>query len=176
MNIIWNLQHDNNCEQVKLVYNIYIRSKTLYVNDKKILSSIKLNSDNEFSFTLNSMEYKIHLTPEDYGYTGWLITPEGKKIYPETKNRVYYKTPLWIIPFVIINMFIPVISVEALTPWVIGILSSYVCANFAKKPKLNIKTKVLISSVISILAWCSYYIFYLSVKRYGMNGGFLPFK
>jgi hypothetical protein len=176
MNIKWSMPQDNSIVQVELIYNVYTGRKKLYIAGKEILSLRKIIPNTKISFSYKNKEYKLQLIPEGYGYTGNIITPEGDEVYPDAKNKVLYKIPLWILPFVIINMAIPIISVEAFTPWIIGISSSYITARFARRPELSSKIKTLISFTISTLAWTSYYMFYLFAKKSGISGGFISFK
>lgn len=176
MNIQWTILQANKTIQVMLVYNIYTGSKKLNVDGKEILSFRKIRFNNEIKFNYNNKEYRLQLIPEGYGYTGYVIPPDGEKIYPEVNNKPYTRTPLWIIPFVLFNMAIPIVSVEAFTPWLIGISSSYMTSKLAQKSGLNLKVKVAASFAISLLAWVLYYIFYLLIKKYGMSGGFISFK
>lgn len=176
MNIKWTILQNDRLIQVKLIYNVYVGSKKLYVDDKEILSLRKMNLIGEIGFRCSDKEYKIQLAPEGYGYTGYIITPDGEKIYPEVKAKASYKTPLWILPFVIVNMAIPIISVEAFTPWFLGIVSSYLSARVAQSPVLNSKMKPVALLAISLSSWAAYYMFYLIAKKSGIHGGFISFK
>lgn len=176
MSIQWIIQEHDKLIHVKFTYNVYWGSKKLYIDEKEILSIKKLNFNDEISFTHSDKEYKLHLVPDGYGYTGYLVTMDGEEIHPETSNKVYNKTPLWILPFVIVNMTIPIISVEAFTPWLIGILGSYITAKFAQRPTVKTKLKAAASLAISLLAWTAYYVFYLKIKKLGINGGFVSIK
>lgn len=175
MKLIWNFFEEAKRLEAVLLYNVYIERKELYIDNEKVLLIKRNNSSNDFSFIYNDKEYGLELIPDGHGYSGYVITPEGEKVPPKMENKILNKTPLWMIPFVIVNIIIPVISVEAVTPWIIGILASYITAEIAQKQGLNTKVKVAIALIISIFAWVVSYVYYLMVSSIGLNGGFIPF-
>ena len=175
MNIVWNIIEENREVKVLLVYNMYLGTKKLYVDNTLILKLKGLNKNSYINFKYNDKDYNIHLLPEDYGYTGILVIPDGDKISSNINAKRNNKTSLWIIPFVIINMSIPIVSIEAFTPWVIGIVASYITAKVSQGEYLSLKSKALIYIVISILAWIMCYMFYLVAKKQSASKGFLPF-
>ena len=175
MNVVWNVTEENKEVKVLLAYNVYLGTKKLYIDNTLILKLKSFHKKNNIDFKHNDKQYGIKLLPQGYDYTGFLVTPEGDKISPEVNYTIKNKTSLWIIPFVIINMSIPIISIEAFTPWVIGILASYITAKVSQGEYLSVKKKTSIYVVISILAWIMYYMFYLIAKKNSASSGFLPF-
>lgn len=175
MNIIWNAIEENREVKVLLTYNMYLGTKKLYVDNTLILKLKGFHKNGNITFKHKDKEYSIQLIPEGYGYIGLLVTPQGDKISSEVNTKRKNKTSLWIMPFVIINMSIPIVSIEAFTPWVIGIAASYITAKVSQGEYLSVKKKVFISVVISVLAWIMYYIFYLTARKQSGSTGFLPF-
>lgn len=175
MKLIWNFFEEDKRLEAVFLYNVYIEKKELYIDNDKVLLVKRNDSSNEFSFIYNGKEYGLELILDGHGYSGYVITPEGEKVPPKVESKVLNKNPLWIIPFVIVNMIIPVISVEAVTPWIIGILASYITAEISQKQGLNTKVKIAIALIISIFAWAGSYVYYLMARSIGLNGGFLPF-
>ena len=175
MNIVWNVIEENKEFKISLVYNMYIGTKKLFVDDVETLK-VKGFRRNKIAFKHNDKDYNIQLVPEGYGYTGLLTTPEGEKIASTVSSRRKNKTALWIIPFVIINMSIPIVSIEALTPWIIGIVTSFITAKVSQGENLSLRSKLLISIIISIIAWFLYYEFYLIAREYSVSKELLPFK
>ena len=175
MDIMWNIIEENTEVKVLLAYNVYLGTKKLYV-DNTLISKFKgFHKNKNMAFKHKDKDYSIQLFEEGYGYEGFLVTPKGEKISSEANVKIKNKTSLWIIPFVIINMSIPIVSIEAATPWIIGIVTSYATAKVSQGEYLSVKQKVTISVVISILAWVMYYIFYSIAKKYSESTGFLPF-
>lgn len=175
MNIGWNVIEENRQVKVRLVYNMYLGTKRLYVDNAKILKSKVLYKKGKITFKYNDKDYSIRLIPENFGYTGVLVTPLGAEISCEVEAKRKKKASLWIIPFTIINMSIPIISIEAFTPWIIGIGTSYFATKICQEEHVSVKMKVGLSAVISILAWIMYYMFYLTAKVKSGSTGFLPF-
>ena len=175
MNIVWNVIEEDREVKIMLTYNMYLGTKKLYVDNALILKLKGFNRNKNITFNHNDKEYSIELLPEGYEYTGFLVTPQGDKIPSEVNDKRKKKTSLWIIPFVIINMSIPIVSIEAFTPWIIGIVASYITAKVSQGEYLSVKKKVGISVAISILAWVMYYMFYSIAKNKSASSGFLPF-
>jgi len=174
MNIVWDIIEENKEVKVMLVYSMYLRTKKVYVDNTLILK-LKGFNKKELSFTYKDEKYRIELVPEGFSYTGFLVTPEGDKISSTVNTKIKKKTSLWIIPFVIINMSIPIVAIEAGIPWVIGIGASYITAKVSQGEYLSVKKKVLISVVISGIAWLMYYAFYLTARNNSLSKGFFPF-
>lgn len=174
MKLKWNVAKDTGEDEITLVYDMFLGTKKLMINNKKIYS-LKRDWNKEIKFRLGSDVYRIELIPQGYEYEGFLISPEGNKINNIPEQRIEYKTPWWLILFIIIDMAIPVLSVEALRPWIIGIIASYADKKICGRPDIRNRDKLIISIIISVIAWLAYHIFYFKVKNSGMNGGFLPF-
>jgi len=174
MNIVWNVIEESKEVKILLVYNVYLGTKKIFVDNSLVLK-LKRFHKNVFAFKCNDKEYSIQLGPEGFGYGGFLVTSEGDKISSTVEAKRKKKTALWIIPFVIVNMSIPIVSIEALTPWIIGIVTSYITAKVSQAENLSVKKKVAISVLISIFAWFLYYRFYLIANQYSLSKGFLPF-
>lgn len=155
--------------EVTLIYNVYLRRKKLYINGKEAIL------DKALKFKLNGDEFLIELYPSGFGYRGEIISDSCGRISSEIIKKVKNKTPLWVIPFVIINFSIPIVSVEALTPWIIATLSSYLTVKIGQNKELNTVKKFCVFTLISIIAWVLYYVYYVMVKHVGFKGGFLPF-
>ncbi|MDP4145134.1 MAG: hypothetical protein Q8936_11750 [Bacillota bacterium] len=175
MQLVWNLCQGNKEVKVVLIYNTYIRKKDLYINNDKVSYVKKKGSKNEFSFKYLNSEYVVELNPEGYGYSAYLTTQDGARIPNESEIKTYNGTPLWILPFVLINISIPVLSVEAVFPWLISLISSYMTAKISQRKNISLKLRIAASVVISILAWIIYYANYIESKSIGIKGGFLPF-
>jgi hypothetical protein len=175
MNITWNVIEEDRNVKVRLAYNVYLGIKKIYVNNAEVLKLRGFHKSSNIAFKHSNKEYSIQLIPEGYDYTGFLVTPEGDKVACEADTKIKKKTAVWILPFVIINMIIPIISIEAFTPWLIGIVASYITAKVSQGDYLSTKMKVLISAVISTLAWIMCYMFYLMASKQSSSNGFLPF-
>lgn len=174
MKLKWNLVTDKGIDEITLIYDMFLGTKKLLLNNKLILS-LKKDWNRNLEFSIGNNGYSLELTPQGYEYDGFLITPEGNKIGKIIEKKNDYKAPWWIFIFIIIDMSIPIISVEALRPWIIGISASYINKKICERPDLSSKCKLTVSIIISILAWLIYHIFYLKVKNFGFNGGFIPF-
>lgn len=174
MKLRWNIVENSSTDEITLIYDMFLGTKKLFLNNKKVLS-LKKDWNRVVKFQSGSKDYKLELIPQGYEYDGVLITPEGNRIQQTVEKRVIYKAPWWLILFIIIDMIIPIISVEALRPWIIGILASYIDKRICERPDRSNKYKIIISIIISAAAWLTYFIFYLMVKNYGFNGGFIPF-
>jgi hypothetical protein len=174
MKLTWRLNKHGQELEVMLSYNMYIGSKVLHINGKEILSVKRPSINKAINFQYNNKEYKLELASEGFGYTGKLITPEGEVISPERVKVKRDAVPVWIIPFVVMDMVIPVISVESLTPWLIAVLSSFATAKVAQNSKINLYKKLSISMLITVCAWAAYFMFYLIIRNSGIHGGFLP--
>ena len=177
MNMIWNINQEGKEVVVRLEYNVYLGIKKLFVDSVEVLNIKSFKRNKDISFKYNEEDYKIQLVSDDYDYKGYLITPEGEKLLSESEVKVYTKTPLWIIPFVIIDMIIPIIATEALFTWLVGIIASIFTAKVSKNSKISYKKKVIICVCISILAWLLYYIFYILLKKWDLmasNDSFFP--
>lgn len=175
MKLEWTISQGNKKVKLKFLYDIYLGRKKLYIGGKKVITSKLKNWNTEFNFIFNSEEYTIKLVQDGYNYEGYLLTSKGERVPSKTQNETSYIIYLWTIPFLILNMLIPIISVEALRPWVIGLISSYVIVMYSNTTKHTTFYKICVAFGISILAWLSYYIFYICVRRYGFLGGFIPF-
>lgn len=174
MEIEWNICNDK-IVNILLKYNLYLRTKKLYVNGEKILEQKGRDSKDRIEFPIGDKKYILELEPEDYEYTGYIITPSGERVPSKKESIVKKKTPLWIIPFAVFIMMIPIISVETLTTWIIGILFSYMTAVVARQHSISNMKKAAFCAIISCIAWLVYFIYYLMIKNNGFWGGFIPF-
>lgn len=154
--------------EVTLIYSVYLRRKKLYINGKEAIL------DKALKFKLNGDEFLIELYPEGFGYRGELVSDSCGRISSEVITKVKNKTPLLVIPFVIINFLVPIVSVEALTPWIIATIASYLTVKIGQNKELSVVKKLCIFTSISIIVWFLYYIYYGIVKPVGFKGGFLP--
>ena len=173
MNILWNIKEDEKNIRVRLYYNIFTGIKNIFVNDEKVLACFDPVGRKKLSFSLSEKEYTVKLIPEGYGYKGELFIGE-QRITAVEENKTFINTPLWVIPFALINMSIPILSVEAFTTWLIGFVATYATAKLAEQKHIDIRTRIAISFAISAGAWFLYYGFYSSVKSKAPSN-FLPF-
>lgn len=175
MKIEWDICNDKKIN-VLLDYNSYIFTKKLYINGDKILEQKGKKYSNMTEFYFESKKYILELEPQNYDYVGYLITPQGERIPSKRECIVKDKIPLWIIPFIVLNMAIPIISVEAFTPWIIGIAASYITAKVAGNKSFSKIKRVASCGIVLCAAWLIYFLYYLSIKGFGFLGGFIPFN
>ena len=173
MNILWNINEDEKNIRIRLHYNIYTGIKSIFVNDEKVSTCFDFFGRKKLSFFISEKEYTIKLTPEGYGYKGELLNgQESIAAFVENKEKLII--PLWVIPFAIINMSITILSVEAVTTWLIGGVATFATAELAKRKRINLAIRIILAFTISALAWLMYYKFYTSVSSKAPSD-FLPF-
>ena len=153
MDITWNFIDNNEETTVKLIYNVYLGTMKLFINDMQTLNLKGFNKNLKLAFVHNSKNYSIKLIPDNYGYTGTILTTEGNYIYPIAKTIEYSKTPLWIVPLIIANLAVPVLAFEALSPWILAFIASALTINLSKRSSISFLSRILISLCSTVVLW-----------------------
>ncbi len=177
MDILWNLTEEDKKVEVRLVYNVYLGIKKLYIDSKEILCVKSFRRNKDIDFEYNEKVYKLQILNDGYNYKGYLVTPEGEKLPSEVKTKEKTKTPLWIIPFILINISMPILATETLTFWIIGIGASYGATKVSQKSKLQLWKRIMICILISIATWLLYAILFKAISGVlASNDGFFPHR
>lgn len=156
----WNIYEKDKDIEIKFDYNVFLKRKRLYIDDKEEQIENKDVNISILSFRIGEEDYRIELTPDNYGYSGQLVTPGGGRLVPGNVKKAGNLTiPLWVLPFIIASMLIPIVSVEAVTPWLIGIISSYFIIRIENRSSSVKKTRIKFFITITVAAWAAFLIF-----------------
>lgn len=175
MKAVWKLDLNNKLTEITFIYNTLIGYKKIFVDDKCVVNRKVPKKEKFLEFNHDGLNLKIELIPEDFGYVPFLITDKGERFDALKEEKTFKDTPRWVWIFILINYSVPVISVEALTPWVVATLGSFFSVKIAQNTKLSFWMRILTCIVINLIVYGAYYMYYLKVKHLGFDGGFIPF-
>ncbi|MHC1681714.1 MAG: hypothetical protein AB6733_01980 [Clostridiaceae bacterium] len=175
MKAVWKLDINNKLTEITFVYNTFLGFKKIFVDDKQVLNITKPKREKYLEFVHDKMLFKIELTAEDFAYKPVLITEKNVRYEVVEEEQVIKETPRWVWLFILINYSVPVISVEALSPWVMATIASFLSVKVTQNSKISIVSRIIFCIIINMLLYGAYYLYYLSVKSKGFDGGFIPF-
>lgn len=72
--------------------------------------------------------------------------------------------PLWGYGFIVVCILIPVLSIEGLIPWIIGITGAVKCKDQAKNGRMSFKSKFIRCLIITVIAVATGVLNYVLVK------------
>lgn len=175
MKSVWKLDLNNKLTEITFVYNTFTGCKKIFVDDKIVGHFKKPNKKKLLEFVYDGLNLKIELIPEDFGYMPILVTDKNERYEALKEEKPFKDTPRWVWIFILINYSVPVLSVEALTPWVLATIGSFFSVKITQNTKLSIFMRLLTCIVINLIVYVAYYFYYLKVKHLGFDGGFIPF-
>ncbi|ADL51103.1 hypothetical protein [Clostridium cellulovorans] len=171
--LTWTVEYKGQKERIALFINKVLGLGIVLREGKIIKKTFKIFRENTVEFEFNNNLYSIQITEDNFEFSGVLKVNREVEFQNEIEVKEEIKAPWYGYILMIFTIIIPIVSVESITTWVIGILSSCAVFKVSKLKDKGIKQKLIYSIIIILVAWFLYYLKYQKMKSFGISGGFI---
>lgn len=171
--LTWTVEYKGQKERIALFISKVLGLGVVFREGKIIKKSFKIFRENTVEFEYNGNLYSIQLEEDNFQFVGILKVNEESHFENEVEIKEKTEVPWYSFILSLFTMAIPIISIESITTWVIGLLSSCFIFKVSRHKEKSKKEKIIYSIVIILVAWFLYFLKYQNMKAVGLSGGFI---
>lgn len=164
----WTFRLDDRLHVVELEHGYFSGKRIIHVDGKLLETTTKgvrafIDFGSEHSFQIGRHPVVVHIRTNGLTFS-YDLSIAGRSV-TTGKEVSSAPVPAWIWVFVSACLLIPIVSLGGALPGAIGAGGAAGCYAIAKDAKKQIRTRIVLCLVVTILCWVLFIVTLLMIKR-----------